>query len=121
MSDNRVWPSGVRGILKRMRYVMRLKVFSTLFDNFMIFFVCLNTIVLANYSDKMTKEFTDLLEEISFYFTVIFIYEMASKILAQGMKKYWTDSINILDGSIVLLSIFEMVITAILAGDEGGL
>jgi hypothetical protein len=46
---------------------------------------------------------------------------MASKILAQGMKKYWTDSINILDGSIVLLSIFEIIITGILSGDEGGL
>jgi hypothetical protein len=53
------------------------------------------------------------------YFTWIFIYEMFAKIAGIGISKYLADSMNWLDGFIVLTSIFELVYTAI-AGDGGG-
>lgn len=53
-------------------------------------------------------------------FTWIFIFEFTAKNLAIGIKKYLDDSLNWLDGTIVLLSMIEIVLAGIL-GDGGGL
>lgn len=42
---------------------------------------------------------------------------MASKIIAIGIKKYLMDRMNWLDGSVVLLSIFEMIYKAVQSGN----
>lgn len=44
---------------------------------------------------------------------------MFAKIAGIGIKKYLADTMNWLDGFIVLTSIFELIYTAI-AGDSGG-
>ena len=49
----------------------------------------------------------------------IFIAEMAVKLLGLGCTGYWSDGWNCLDGTIVSLSIVEIVLTAALAGMEG--
>jgi hypothetical protein len=36
---------------------------------------------------------------------------MTSKILALGIKKYSGDPMNLLDGSVVIMSIFEIIYT----------
>ena len=41
---------------------------------------------------------------------------MAIKLLGLGCKEYWSDSWNVLDGTIVSLSIFEMLMTALASG-----
>ena len=51
--------------------------------------------------------------------TWIFIAEMAVKLLGLGCTGYWSDGWNCLDGTIVSLSIVEIVLTAALAGMEG--
>lgn len=43
----RVWPSGIKGIIKRIRYVLRIIVKHDLFDSVMTFMVILNTVTLA--------------------------------------------------------------------------
>ena len=48
--------------------------------------------------------------------TWIFIFEMAIKLLGMGCATYWSDSWNVLDGTIVSLSIFEMIMTALASG-----
>jgi hypothetical protein len=45
---------------------------------------------------------------------------MGSKLLAIGVGKYCADKMNYIDGSVVLLSVIEMVIDLILSGDGGG-
>jgi hypothetical protein len=45
---------------------------------------------------------------------------MGSKLLAIGIAKYCADKMNYIDGSVVLLSIFELVIEAILGGGGEG-
>jgi hypothetical protein len=40
---------------------------------------------------------------------------MGSKILALGLKKYLADDMHKLDGSVVLMSIFEMIYTAVVS------
>ena len=61
-----------------------------------------------------------MLDSLNAVFTWIFIFEMASKILAIGINKYAGDRMNYLDGGVVSLSIFELVMESVLAGAEGG-
>jgi|TARA_B110000285_G_scaffold225478_1_gene283782 hypothetical protein len=61
-----------------------------------------------------------MLDSLNAVFTWIFIFEMASKILAIGINKYTGDRMNYLDGGVVSLSIFELVMESVLAGAEGG-
>jgi len=60
-----------------------------------------------------------LLNDFNVVFTWLFIYEMGSKLLAIGVGKYCADKMNYIDGSVVLLSVVEMVADLILAGDGG--
>ena len=53
-------------------------------------------------------------------FTWIFIVEMGCKLLAIGPKKYVGETMNILDGAVVSLSIIELVIAGASDGDGGG-
>lgn len=47
MNAIRVWPAGPRGIVKRIRFLLRLHVNSSLFDNSMTLLVLLNTVTLS--------------------------------------------------------------------------
>lgn len=57
----------------------------------------------------MTVEMEQALENSNGVFTWIFIYEMFIKWIAVGIGKYFADAMNILDGFVVWLSIFEIV------------
>jgi hypothetical protein len=61
------------------------------------------------------------LDDSNEYFTWIFILEMTFKITGIGIAKYCADKMNYLDGFVVILSIFEMVTSAILQGEDLGL
>jgi hypothetical protein len=43
---------------------------------------------------------------------------MGSKLIAFGIIKYCSDKMNWLDGSIVMISIFELIYSAIAAGSN---
>lgn len=116
ISSHRVWPYGISGIFKRLRFVTRIKVKSALFDNALTFAVLLNTITLSLVSSTMTQELENFLELANVYFTWIFIYEMFIKWYAIGISKYFADTMNILDGGVVWLSIFEIVFQSISSG-----
>lgn len=117
----RVWPEGLQGVIKRMRFQLRRLVKSAFFDNFMTFAVLLNTITLSLSHYGMERELEALLDSFNFYFTWIFIFEMLCKILAVGISKYCSDRMNYLDGSVVILSVVEMIAETIVAGDGLGL
>jgi len=44
-------------------------------------------------------------------FTVVFAIEMVLKLFAFGLRKYLVESINILDGFIVIMSLVELITT----------
>lgn len=98
---------------------MRLKVKSAFFDSLMTFAVLCNTVALAMQHHGIEKEMEDLLDLCNQVFTWLFIYELFSKLLAVGIAKYCGDSMNYIDGSVVLLSIFEMVMEALMSGGGG--
>jgi hypothetical protein len=49
-------------------------------------------------------------------FTYIFIVELSAKLLATGPKKYLEDKMNWLDGTVVMISIVEMIMLATAGG-----
>jgi hypothetical protein len=108
----RVWPSGKRGQLKKLRFTLRIFVKSMFFDNLMTFAVLLNTIVLSMDHYGINQELEDFMAQANSYFTQIFIVEMVLKLLALGVAKYCSDRLNYLDGTVVLISVFESIFTA---------
>jgi hypothetical protein len=54
------------------------------------------------------------------FFTVVFIIEMSSKIVAIGPQRYLSDKMNYMDGSVVLMSIVELVINSMNTDGKGG-
>jgi hypothetical protein len=75
--------------------------------------VLLNTIVMGMESHNMSDEVRDFTITANEWFTWIFIGELTIKLLAIGPKKYVADKMNWLDGGVVSISIFEMLLTAI--------
>lgn len=51
-----------------------------------------------------------LMESANSLFTWIFIVELMLKLIAFGISKYVSDTMNIFDGVIVLFSLFEMLV-----------
>ena len=47
-------------------------------------------------------------------FSMIFIIEMVVKLLGFGIKGYVSDSFNIFDGSLVIINLVDIVVTAIM-------
>ena len=107
------------GLWKRFRYYLRIIQKSSLFDNLMTFCVLLNTIVLGADHAGMSSEMSNILATANSYFTAIFIVEMIVKLAAIGFKKYAADRMNYLDGGVVMLSIFELIISEVLADSDG--
>ena len=107
INSNRVWPIGFSGIIKRIRYVLRIFVKGAFFDNFMTFAVLLNTITLSMDKYGIEPEISDFLYVSNKWFTYIFLFEFTTKLMAIGVAKYCADSMNLLDGSVVMLSMVE--------------
>ncbi len=89
-----------------------------MFNSVMTFCVLLNTIVMGMQKYNMDIELSNSLDTANSVFTWIFIFEMTSKMIAVGPKKYLQDKMNWLDGSVVSMSIFELLLTAV--GGSGG-
>ena len=90
-----------------------------MFTVFITVLIVANTIVLALESypeDPSTIEVSDILNE---FFTWAFVIEMIIKLIGLGFREYSRDSFNLFDAVVVILSLVDIVVTAIL-GSEGG-
>lgn len=54
-------------------------------------------------------------------FTYIFTVEMCFKIGSYGIKGYVRDGFNVFDGTLVIISLFDLALQAISEGDGSGL
>jgi hypothetical protein len=78
--------------------------------------VLVNIALMCMPYEGMPKEYADALEGGVTAVTWLFVLEMACKLYGLGCVRYWADGWNVLDGGIVILSVLEMVLTALFAG-----
>lgn len=82
----------------------------------MTFSVLLNTIVLSIDHYGIQEEMEEMLGIFNSWFTWIFIFELSIKLSAMGLMKYVADRMNWLDGTVVLISVFELIYTEAIGG-----
>jgi len=80
-----------------------------------------NTVIMAMERYGQPKSEMAICDKLNEVFTWIFIVEMFIKLNAIGPKKYVSDKMNWLDGFVVNLSIFEMLMNAFSGGAGGNL
>ena len=78
-------------------------------------FVLFNMVLMCMSYDGMSDEYALGLERAASLVTWLFIGEMGLKLAGLGCHGYWSDGWNQLDGTIVILSIAEMLLTAVFA------
>jgi len=114
----RVWPYGISGFIKKFRTLLKMFVNLSIFDTSMTVCVLLNTAAMASDYYGIPPEESAILDLMNNTFTWIFIFEMCIKLLAIGVEKYWKNPLNWIDGSVVIISIVELVIEAIGSGNS---
>lgn len=105
----RVWPYAFHGYVKKWRIVLRKIMNGPLVEHGMTVCVLGNTVVLSldYYGASDTVE--AICAAANTFFTLIFAIEMFSRIIAIGAPKWLADKMNYMDGTIVLLSLVEMI------------
>jgi Ion transport protein len=84
---------------------------SGLFDNFLTLCVSTNVILLTLDKYPPDPAIEAVLAEFNTFFTYIFITEMSLKVIGLGPIRYLKDKMNYLDGTVVMLSIVEILMT----------
>ena len=88
--------------------------------NFTIFLLILgNTITLAAYTYDQSDEQTRVLERLNVFFTWIFFVEMILKLIGLGWQNYKSDSYNLFDATIVIISLIDFSLSKIPNLDTG--
>ena len=109
LNEIRVWPKGIHGYIKRWRVLLKRIMRHAVIENLMTFLVFFNTIILAMDHYGIDAKTSYVLQELNLFFTLIFFAEMILKIVANGIMKYLNDPMNYMDGTIVMLSMVELI------------
>lgn len=89
------------------------------FDNVILFFIALNCITLAMERPNIPPSCAErvFLASANYVFTVVFAIEMFVKVVSSGMfygtDAYFTSGWNIMDGSLVIISIIDLLMSVI--------
>jgi voltage-dependent calcium channel T type alpha-1G len=89
------------------------------FDNVILLFIALNCITLAMERPNIPPSSTErvFLATANYVFTAVFAVEMLLKVVAAGMfygpNAYFTSGWNIMDGSLVVISIIDLLMTIV--------
>ena len=78
--------------------------------------VVVNLVLMCMPYHGMSESYAARIEDATSWITWCFIIEMGAKVVALGCAHYWSDGWNVLDGTIVLLSVLEIVLTALASG-----
>jgi hypothetical protein len=107
--DIYIFLKGTKGVIKVLHKHFFNLIDGPIFNNLMTLAVFLNTAILAMDGSFDDEGALALLVTFNEIFTYTFIVEMSLKLLAMGPHGYVRDKMNIFDGAIVCLSIFEIV------------
>ncbi|XP_053607628.1 voltage-dependent T-type calcium channel subunit alpha-1G-like isoform X3 [Plodia interpunctella] len=89
------------------------------FDNIVLLFIALNCITLAMERPNIPPDSKEraFLSSANYVFTAVFAVEMFIKVIASGMfygpEAYFTSGWNIMDGSLVIISIIDLLMSLI--------
>ena len=85
-----------------------------------ILLVLVNMVLMCMPYYGMSDEYAANLELVGSYITYAFAFEMGIKLLGLGCGGYWSDGWNCLDGTIVLMSLSEILVTQMLSSLADG-
>ncbi|EAR94798.2 cation channel family protein (macronuclear) [Tetrahymena thermophila SB210] len=105
---------GFMGIVNAFRRRVRMLVQTPLYENLIMIAVVMNTVIL---SLDGSVDNQSILDQFNQAFTYIFAIDMGLKLIGLGFALYCADRMNIFDGLIVILSIFDIIF---LSGSSGG-
>ncbi|KAI4456874.1 voltage-gated cation channel calcium and sodium [Holotrichia oblita] len=103
----------------RLRKICSWLVYQKWFDNVVLLFIAMNCITLAMERPNIPPDSTErlFLATTNYLFTVVFTVEMVVKVIACGMcygpDAYFTSGWNIMDGSLVIISIVDLLMSLI--------
>ena len=106
-------------VLKNRLYYICYRVCSHwCFTVFITVLIIANTIVLALEKYPEDPEETKIVDILNEVFTWAFVIEMVIKLIGLGFKEYARDSFNLFDAFIVVLSIVDIIVEAMLSADS---
>lgn len=94
--------------LIRVRKSISNFVASQLFHNIIFAAIIINTMLMAIEYHGQPQSLTTILEISNIFFLILFTIEMLLKIIAGGLFNYLKSPLNVLDGSIVIISLIEL-------------
>ncbi|XP_069691068.1 voltage-dependent T-type calcium channel subunit alpha-1G isoform X2 [Periplaneta americana] len=106
----------------RFRIMCKKLVEKKWFDNAILLFIALNCITLAMERPNIPPDSTErvFLSTANYVFTVVFAIEMFVKVITAGMvygrEAYFTSGWNIMDGSLVIISIIDLLMSLVSEG-----
>jgi len=80
-----------------------------MFDYIVIGLVIINTGTLSSDHYPSTPDFDNSIDAINLVLTILFLIEMIMKIIGLGLREYSSNSFNVCDGTIVIVSILQVI------------
>lgn len=91
-------------------------VIGNIFPQIIFLAILVNSFLMAIEHHEQAEWLTNVMEYGNYFFTVVFILEMLFKLVAFGIYGYIKDPMNLFDGFIVFISIFEIFADAQASG-----
>lgn len=99
-----IWPAYPWSHLKKFQFLLLKMEESQKFSILMITCVLLNAFILSLEHYKMPIELENFLLRANFIFTLIFSFEISTKLLALGLRNFVRDTMNLVDTIVIILS-----------------
>ena len=104
-----LWQYGGKGLFTHIRHIVKNIISSVAAELTMNCLVFANTIALATDYYGQSQDATNFLNTLNIVFTSLFTVELVMKLFGFGLVKYLRDTMNCLDGTVVILSWVEIV------------
>eukprot|EP00756_Hemistasia_phaeocysticola_P006536 Hpha_TRINITY_DN13881_c0_g2::TRINITY_DN13881_c0_g2_i1::g.70008::m.70008 len=95
------------GLFMKMRWMCYAVVTTKYFQPTVVFFIVVNTLLLAAEHHNQPDILTNSLDVANVVLGVVFLFELILKLAASGPKAYFEDRFNVLDASVVAMSVIE--------------
>lgn len=106
----RVWHTGLYGSLEKLLFPVKLIINSKAFSNLMIIIVLINTAILSVDHYGITQSSSNILNTFNTVLTILFAIEVFLKVLANGIRSFSRDNMNLFDLFVVVLSVIELFV-----------